>query len=82
MAANPVRQLRNPRSTELDTTRGVRSYTSNVQAPFAIAERYVQGFPIPESALTVMAMTSGAAVASADLDPLYDDLGEMEAGVR
>lgn len=41
---------------------------------FAIAERHAQGFPVPESALTVMAMTSGAAAASADLDSLYRDL--------
>lgn len=41
---------------------------------FDIAERHAQGFPVPESALTVMAMTSGAAAASADLDSLYRDL--------
>jgi hypothetical protein len=41
---------------------------------FAIAEQHAQVFPVPESALTVMAMTSGAAAASADLDSLYRDL--------
>jgi hypothetical protein len=41
---------------------------------FDIAERHAQDFPVPESALTVMAMTSGAAAASADLDLLYRDL--------
>jgi hypothetical protein len=33
---------------------------------FAIAERHAQSFPMPESAFTVMAMTSGAAAVSAD----------------
>lgn len=41
---------------------------------FDIAERHAQDFPVPESALTVMPMTSGAAAASADLDLLYRDL--------
>ena len=41
---------------------------------FAIAEQNAQSFPVPESAFTVMAMTSGAAATSADPDSLYRDL--------
>jgi hypothetical protein len=46
--------------------RAVGIAVSNVQVLFAIAERHAQSFPMPESAFTVMAMTSGAAAASAD----------------
>ena len=41
---------------------------------FPIAERRARSFPVPESGFTVMAMTSGAAAASADVDSLYRDL--------
>jgi gentisate 1,2-dioxygenase len=44
------------------------------RAVFAIAEQTRADFPEPESAVSVMAMTSGAAAASADLDSLYRDL--------
>jgi gentisate 1,2-dioxygenase len=44
------------------------------QAAFAIAEQCAQNFPRPESAVSVMAMTSGTAAASAHLDSLYRDL--------
>ena len=57
------------------TVNVVRSLDRSVtRLLFDIAERHAQGFPVPESALTVMAMTSGAAAASADLDSLYRDL--------
>ena len=48
---------------------------------FDIAERHAQGFPVLESALTVMAMISGAAAASADLDSLDRDLRRAPAPV-
>ena len=57
------------------TVNVVRSLDRSVtELLFDIAERHAQGFPVPESALTVMAMTSGAAASSADLDLLYRDL--------
>ena len=45
-----------------------------VQGQFSIAERRAQSFPVPESGLSVLPMTSGAAAAQADLDSLHRDL--------